>query len=532
MKLNINFLLFATLFLLVSCGSEFESLNVDPNNPEDVPGTPLFADATKELVRINNSSNVNRGVFRLYSQYWAQTTYPDESQYNQVSREIPQNYWGAIYPALYDLQDAKAKFEEAYYAPEDAQVQVNQINQAEIMMVYGFQLLVDAFGDVPYSEALNPNNTRPAYDDALVIYKDLINRLTAAINAMDGGASGIPSSSDYVYQGDVDKWIMFANSLKLRLAMRLSDIDPTTSKMAAEEAAANVFASNADMAQYAFVEGSPNSNPVWEDLVQSGRADFVISNTIVDYLQPRTYEEITLTPDPDDDPVKYTVPVAGSFGTTKADPRLYQIAASNTVIDADYEISDVNGNVIFSRDFSADVANQGHLFLGGIYGSNNSFSGRSQMSSIIEDPALPGAILNYAEVCFLMAEAKQLTYNVPGTVEDWIKAGIQASCEEYHVDPTDAMNFANTFTLSANPMEDIAYQKWISQFNNGLEGWSTWRKFDYPAFNPPPGDTQADIPVRFLYPTNEASLNEANVAAAASAIGGDLKSTKLFWDVR
>jgi hypothetical protein len=81
--------------------------------------------------------------------------------------------------------------------------------------------------------------------------------------------------------------------------------------------------------------------------------------------------------------------------------------------------------------------------------------------------------------------------------------------------------------------EKIAFQSWLASFNRGFNAWTTWRRLDFPVLPPPPSPATEDgsVPVRFPYPVNEQTLNGANRAAAAAAIGGDKMITKLFWDV-
>ena len=469
--MKIKYILVLMIFSLLSCGDEFESLNVDPNRPTVAPADALFASAVKGAARLNSHASVNLNVTRLYAQYWAQTTYPDESQFNQTSRRIPQNLWDNSYLQLNDLKAAKEGIINGSYASNEQQLQANQENQVEIMMVYIYSQLVDLFGNVPYSEALNPDNTRPAYDDAATIYQDLIDRLTAAVNAMDAGAGGIAGSQDYLFDGDVAGWMKFANSLKLRLAMRLSDVNPGLSKSAAESAASMIISSNAEAAKYNFIDGSPNSNPVWESLVQSGRNDYVIANTTAEYLNSMN------------------------------DPR--------------------RGVLMTETDDG---------YVGGIYGDANAYSSFSHLSAMFEDPALDGTLMNYAEVCFLMAEASWLGYSVPGSAAEWYNMGVMASMDEFGVSSADAQAYLAAHPWDDNP-ETLAYEKWVSQFDNGIQGWSVWREFDYPTLKAPPGMSVSDIPTRFLYPNNEGQLNGANYDAAGAAIGGDTKTTKLFWDV-
>ena len=138
-------------FLVTSCDVD-ESLNIDKKSPSQVPASGLFTNALKNLGNQANSCSVNENVYRLYAQYWAQTTYPDESQYNQVTRNIGGNIWSTMYrDVLQDLKGAKELLEGD--AANDTKLGI-----IKFLEVYAYSILVDTFGDVPYTEALDPEN--------------------------------------------------------------------------------------------------------------------------------------------------------------------------------------------------------------------------------------------------------------------------------------------------------------------------------------------------------------------------------------
>ena len=135
------------LGLLVSCESDenYEVLNKNPNAPADVTDNQLFVSASNSLTDFIESTNVNENNFRLYAQYWTQTQYTDESNYEMINRSIPQNMFSEFYrDVLQDLKNAKELTSDGV-----------KIAQIELLSVYAYQMLVDAFGDVPYTEALS-----------------------------------------------------------------------------------------------------------------------------------------------------------------------------------------------------------------------------------------------------------------------------------------------------------------------------------------------------------------------------------------
>ena len=145
---------FFLIGLVVSCdlNDKLEDLNIDEKNPSEVPGEPLFTNGVRNMFDLMLGTSVNSNVFRLYSQYWAQTTYPDESQYNQVTRNIPDNMWLILYrDVLKDLDGAKQIITpETVVTDEEAAIKANKLACIKIAEVYAYSTLVDIFGDVPY----------------------------------------------------------------------------------------------------------------------------------------------------------------------------------------------------------------------------------------------------------------------------------------------------------------------------------------------------------------------------------------------
>ena len=458
-------------FVLTSCEID-ESLNTDQKNPSEVPAGGLFTNALKNLGDQMNSCSVNANVFRLYAQYWAQTTYPDESQYNQITRNIGGNIWNTLYrDVLQDLKGAKELVSNGE-APSQAQLGI-----IKFMEVYAFSVLVDTFGNVPFTEALDPLNPSPVYDDAATIYTALASHLDEAIANLSSGA-GFDASQDIAYGGNVAQWRQAAVSLKLRMAMRLADSNPSVSQAMAESAfLAGPIVANADNFGINYLASAPNTNPLWVSLVQSGRKDFVAANTLVDAMNPNN------------------------------DPRLPTFFQT-------YE-----GN-----------------YVGGTYGSANGASSNSDLSELIKMPDFKGDLITAAEVHFLLSEAAARGYSVGGTAEAYYNSAIGVSMDEWGVSTSDAATYLALpevayATANGDWMQKIGSQKWVAMFNNGNEGWTTWRLFDLGLNGPEVDGVTLDIPTRFLYPVSEATLNGSQYDNAASAIGGDSKTTKIFWDV-
>ncbi|PJJ47925.1 SusD/RagB family nutrient-binding outer membrane lipoprotein [Hymenobacter chitinivorans] len=463
------------LLLATSCVDSLDEYNVDPKNPSSAPATSFFSSAQRSLARTISSSSVNLNPFRFYVQYWTETTYTDESNYDIETRVINRSFWNAMYRD--DLRNLKeARDLTNANASLDAKVKANQLAAIEVMEVYSWSVLVDTYGNVPYTAALDVLNPQPKYDDAATIYADITKRLDAAIAAFDPSADGF-GNADIMYQGDVSHWVKFANSLKLRLALTLSDVDKPKATTMATQAMGKVFTSNDDDAQITFQGSFPNTNPVWEDLIQSGRKDFVGTVTFID--------------------------------------------------DALVPLNDPRLPVYFKPNKNGE-------FTGGDVGLINDYASFSAPGAKQEEPTLPGVLLSYSEVEFLLAEAVERGLITGSTAASHYKAGIVASIEDNGGSAADAEKYYSqpdvTYaTAKGDYREKIGFQKWIALYDQPVESWKEFRRLDSPALEPGE-DALSDIPLRFTYPTTEKNLNGVNNTAAATAIGGDKVSTKIFWD--
>jgi hypothetical protein len=381
---------------------------------------------------------------------------------------------------LIDLKEAKRLIEMDVLL--DEQTKKNQMAITDIMQVYTYSVLVNTFGNIPYTKALDYNNLFPEYDDAKAIYDDLLSRLTTDIAALNPSGSGFEAKQDLVYgtvASDADRvraWIKFANSLKVRLAMNIADADQQKAKTAVEEASPNAFTSAADNAIFKYLATTPNTNPIWVDLIQSNRQDFIAAGTLVNKLKDLN------------------------------DPRLS----------------------LYFRP------NDAGAYVGGTSGSNNTFSEYAKANSRITAPDFPAVLLDFTEIEFYRAEAVERGFAITGTAEQHYNNGIRSSvlywggtdqvADKYLESPAVAYSSA-----PGNWKEKIGTHFWLGLYNRGYEAWTEIRRLDYPVL-PPPARAKSGFPNRFPYPVNEQTLNNKNYSTAAALFNGDKVESKIFWD--
>ncbi len=483
MKKIIAILLVFALF--ASC-KKLTDLNKNTKDPSTTTGESLFTGAQKKLFEQMVTSNVNYNIWRLIDQYWNETTYLDETNYNLVNRTIPDNHWDRLYEdVLKNLTESSKIITSTTYADPSPAVKQNKLKIVDIMSVYAWSVLVETFGNIPYSQAFNSTYVLPVYDDGKTVYKDLIARLDVDLAGLDANWGSF-DAADNMYQGDVSHWIKFANSLKLRMGMVLADDDPAFSQATVNSVDfTNLISSNADNAVLIYLGSAPNTNPMYEDQVASGRHDFVAANTLVDTMNNLN------------------------------DPRrpFYFTQVDTSSIDTIHK----------------------YAYLGANYGHSSNYHAFSHAATAMWLPTFPGTIFEYSEVEFLLAEAVERGgYTVTGTAESHYNNAITASIEYWGGATSDAVTYLAQpnvayATAPGNFKQKIGVQQWIAYYNRGFEGWTEQRRMDFPVLIPGPNALSA-YPVRYTYPIEEQTLNGANYNAASTAIGGDLVTTKLFWD--
>ena len=203
-KIKYTLLAFLTLFA-VSCDKDFEEVNTDPNNPTSVPAHLLLGN----IIRINQNVIYNMQAGGDMGMCWGQ--HLSKVQYNSEARYVPRRgvidgIWSTLYATV--ISDANSMYELAVIEEN-----TNLMGAALVLQANAYQILVDLYGPVPFTEALNPAILKPAYDDGEVVYQGAIAMLNQAVGLFSADGGDIPASSDLLYGGDYSKWKKLANSL-------------------------------------------------------------------------------------------------------------------------------------------------------------------------------------------------------------------------------------------------------------------------------------------------------------------------------
>ena len=465
----------------VAC-SNITDINTNPNGPVDVP-PPSILPAALQNVLTGQVFNADFGYNVRYGGTWVQhfamIQYPDEDRY--IVRSGTCGGCGMVNGAA---EDAQRMINEGVAANVPNWEAVGRIWKA-----YTFSLMTEAMGDIPYSQALKGDTTlQPVYDSQQSIYDSLFAELTKASGEIDlSGTTAGFSTGDLVYGGDMAEWQKLANSLRLRLAIHISNADPATAKaQAAAAIAAGVFTSNDDNAGLSYLTSAPDQNPVYTNHL--GRDDYGMSAALVDSM------------------------------TSLNDPRLPIYAAPN---DTGAYVGRPNG--LLSTSSLAPPNKYVSRF--GTYWRTT--------------PDATMYFITYGEVLLLEAEAAERGWT-SGNAAALYAAGIRAALEQWGIsnaninaylaqpgvqyDALGAATCGDVLSNTCGHLTQIAYQLWIQLYMNGEEAWTEWRRTQVPSLMPGPDATQNagvlnGLPERMPYDDQEAVLNAANLTAAVQRQG-------------
>jgi hypothetical protein len=397
---------------------------------------------------------------------------------------------------------------------KDNDARSNLYNMARIMRAYVFQVLVDTYGDVPYSEAGLGYLTGvylPKYDDNSTIYDDLLKELEEATAALD--ASKTVETGDLFYKGNIAQWKRLGNSLLLRTAMRYTKVNPAKAQQYVTSAFnGGVMQSIADNVIIKF--NSTFNHPSANVYQGTERANYYLGKPFVDYL------------------------------LSTSDPRLsviavkYQFPANPLATAGTEDINPLNQAGMPFGYSEATIVND--PLYPGKSGAAWKYSQLNRRTVAKIDA--PEFFITHAQTQLLLAEAAQRGW-IAGSAATFYNAGVRAHMDQmaqYDVTANistasqDAYLLANPFD-PAQALNQINTQYWIASFQNGSEAWANFRRSGFPALVPNPYPSVDPAVVggfvhRLVYPVREKTVNTVNYDAAVSRMGEDNLATRIFWD--
>ncbi len=487
---KITTLALAVVLLFSGCEklADFGKTNTNPavtNNPNTA------ALLTNVLSGFGSYSAINAPS--LYCQYFSETQYPEVSNYTLNQASSMATYSGALEDLANIIATNTNVATQADAALNGANA--NQIAIARILKAYIFWTITDRWGDIPYKTALlgDPNVT---FESQESIYTDLLKELSEAIEQFTTGAA---IKGDIVYNGDIAKWKKLANSVRMLVALRLSDVYPLASGFAATEFkaalahSAGSISTNADNFTLNYPGGN-FKNPYFN--MYDGRKDYGESKTMVDVL-------VSLNND-----ARLTV-----FGA--------DINGNPSTVGVPYGM--IRGDAIPWTN-----ANPGWAYV---------------FVPDFREATDPLFIVKASTILLARAEAADRGWTTEtANTESLYQSGITAAFTQWGLAAPAAAYFTSAnvdltaaFGTGAN-LAKIHLQQWVAFFPDGVQGWANWRRTGVPALVPGPGavNNPPVIPRRYMYGTADYSLaSDAVKAAVVSQWGSednDLMGQKVWWD--
>jgi Starch-binding associating with outer membrane len=503
MKSIKSILLLLALLSAIACDNNFDVINNNPNVPTQVSPDLLLSGVLRNT--INDQVGEAWGIGNIVVQHTAKIQFVNEDRYLWGERN---GVWNSVYGNMRNVQNI--------IDLATANKQNNYLGIALIWKSWLFSLATDAYGDVPYIDATKAKSEgiyAPKYDTQESIYTGILADLTRANDLL--GTSNEVVAGDILFGGgtaSLARWRKLANSLRLRALMRISNkrnVGADLQAIIADRTKFPIMEANADNAALVYQAAAPNQWPLYGSRVGSFD-EFRASKSLVDRLL--------------------------AFN----DPRL-------PVFARPVEKPSVAGKVEYVGIPNGLGDTPALNFNGGPQGVSR--VGLPFACLVCSSPApVPnvsrGLVMTYAEVQFLLAEAREKNLITTGSAETYYLTGIRANMDyykaivpaEYGVDVTPAATYFTQPSVAytgttAQKLEKIGTQKWVALLFNGLEGWFDWRRTGIPTVTPGPDNLNNNVvPVRYIYPQAEQSLNGPNRTEAVTRQGADNINTAVWWD--
>ncbi|MDR7131085.1 hypothetical protein J2X69_003444 [Algoriphagus sp. 4150] len=506
----------AMLFSTACSEDALLDLNIDQNSATDIDMAYLFSLGTLRI----GAEFENTRVSMLYAATMIQQIGSTSSYFSGDKYFYNAAYSGSYMESHYT--GIMRLFQQVIAETADDPTMANLNAATTVLKVFDLHRMTDIYGDVPYFQAgkglQGEENWFPAYDNQRDIYSAMVEELRAARDKFTESALPL-GAQDFVYFGDLNKWRKFSNSLLMRIAMRMSNVDPTLAEEVFLEAnSSGAFTSNDDIAFIHYETGPQgiNRNGLNDGYWNSNKygRDCKVSATFLDWMVENNDPRLMIisggTGDPDDPTTWNTDPAV-----QKGLPNGYNSTTIRTVL---------------SPADTADFRARG----------NRIFSMQNLRYFDWEDPYY---LQSYAEVELMKAEAALKGW-ISSSANEHFSNGVAAAINAWvEFDPSFSRTpeiiseyIAGRGFASAsdeNKLKLIGEEYWAATYLNHIESWSNWRRTGYPELSPTQDPNAFEgnfIPRRLRYWENEIGSNYENYTAARERMGGDLFATRVWWD--
>ncbi len=483
----IKYIFPVSLMIALSACTKFEVINDNPDVATSINNNPELLLTNAQVNSLRRAVGDAWSEGNLMAQYGARIVFTEFDLFNWGNQS---GTWDSHYLTIRDLEALR-------------KIGLNTGNGsyeavALIMQSWLFQIITDMWGDVPYSEAVKANAEdpifQPGYDAQKDIYQGLLSNLDLANQLLS--ESGLPKiKGDILFDGDLAKWRKLANSLRLRVALRLSNAEPSTAQSVISQIVSNlsqnpIMESNEDNAALQFLNANPNAHPITEESVYrvGSYNEYRISETLVKILRDFNDPRLEFWADPSAASMADGTPVIEGMQNGIVDGPAY------TYKGGDAFLSKFNIDYFFFQS----NANQGRLMI-------------------------------YSEVEFILAEAAQRGW-ISSSGSEHYNAGITANFDYWSLDlPADYLSQPSV--AYDDSLEKIMRQKYLALFYTDFQGFIEFRRTGFPVeIKPGPDALFSDYPSRFKYQSKEIALNKSNYDEALSRQGPDELLTKVWWE--
>lgn len=464
-----------------ACTKNFEEINTNPNSPTDAPMTNVLAFGIQDYAAGFFDVWGDMNEPSTYAGHLAKIQYIDEAQYVFRPNTV-ENLWTQASRELKNLEIVVGR------AAEEGATNMQAAALTVQSMIW--QTTTDRWRDVPFFDALKADEgvITPEYSTQEEIYPELLNRLKTAAELFNEEGIDDLGTGDLIYGGDTENWKRFANSLRLRVAIRISDVNPELAKQHIEEILG-------DQGTYPIIEENsqnallwwPGDLPYFEPWASdqfdpsNARDDHAVSNILVNQLK------------------------------SLDDPRL-AVYAKKATADGEYRGAAIGPNDLVPAELTM-YSRIGAKFR--------------------DDRAGFTPFMRASEVKFIIAEAAAKGFTTGTSAQVAYEEGVELSLAENGI--TDADAYLSGPAAWSGDISDIYLQKWIALFKNGNEAWAETRRTDVPALSPATGTPYSGHnrpPFRYPYPNTETNLNGQNSAAFVAEVEDSFWGKQMWWDTR